>query len=255
MEQVVSERVLAVLEAARGTGRKAIIPDDRLSLAQAYAVQTAFFAGRKTDLAGWKIGLTGHAIRDAIGASEPVAGMLGPADILMRSFAAALTGGDHYVEAELVFEIAADLPASSAPFYRDDVAAATGALYIGMELVQSRFASSDLPLDLLVADNCMADRLVVGDKVAEGWDERFAALEVTLHGPGEERVHGSTAAVMGNPLDAVTWLANHLAGRGMALRGGQLVSSGTCTGATLVRPGDRVTADLAGLARATIEFC
>lgn len=249
-----SDPVLTSLGEARRTGRKAAVPDERLSLAQAYAVQAALFAARGVDLAGWKIGLTGQAIRDAMGAIEPVAGMLAPADILRGPVSAAIDGGEHYVEAELVLEIAADLPASSAPFGHGDVASVIGAVHVGIELVQSRFSSSDLPLDLLIADNCMADRLLVGDKVAEQWDERFADLGMTLHGPGGDIVHGSTAAVMGNPLDAVTWLANHLARRGTSLRRGQLVSSGTCTGATLVRPGDRVTADLAGIAGATIEF-
>lgn len=249
-----SDLVLTTLGEARRTGRKAPVPQECLSLAHAYTIQTALFAARGADLAGWKIGLTGQAIRDALGAVEPAAGMLAPADILRGPASIALNDSDHYVEAELIVEIAADLPASSASFDPDDVAAVIGAVHVGIELVQSRFASSDLPLDLLIADNCMADRLLVGDKVADQWNERFADLEMTLHGPGENIVHGTTAAVMGNPLDAVTWLANHLARRGMGLRQGQLVSSGTCTGATLVKPGDRVTADLAGGACATIEF-
>lgn len=249
-----SDLVLTSLAEVRRTGRKAAVPDERLSLAQAYAVQAALFAAKGVDLAGWKIGLTGQAIRDAMEAIEPAAGMLAPADILRGPVSIALDGGEHYVEAELVFEIAANLPVSSAPFGQGDVAAVIGAVHVGIELVQSRFASSDLPLALLIADNCMADRLLVGDKIADQWDTRFADMGMTLHGPGANIVLGSTAAVMGNPLDAVTWLANHLAGRGMSLRQGQLVSSGSCTGATLVKPGDRVTADLAGVASATIEF-
>lgn len=249
-----SDLVLTILDKARRSGCKAALPNGRLSLAQAYAVQAALFAAGGADLAGWKIGLTGQAIRDAMGAVEPAAGMLASADILRGPASATLDGDEHYVEAELVFEIAADLLPSSAPFSHGDVVAVIGAVHVGIELVQSRFVSSDLPLDLLIADNCMADRLLVGDKVADHWDDRFADLGMTLYGPGEGIVHGSTAAVMGNPLDAVTWLANHLARRGMGLRQGQLVSSGTCTGATLVKPGDRVTADLAGGACATIEF-
>ena len=127
-------------------------------------------------------------------------------------------------------------------------------LHVGIELVTSRFASTDLPLGLLVADNCMADRLLVGDRVATGWEDRFADMAMRLCGPGDAITRGATSAVMGNPLLAIVWLANWLAEQGMALEAGQFVSSGTCTGVTAVAPGDRVSVDLSCLGGAGVEF-
>ncbi|MDO7835523.1 fumarylacetoacetate hydrolase family protein [Sphingobium sp. HBC34] len=245
--------IAAALDMARRTGNPVPLTPD-MALDRAYRVQANAFADRRQPIAGWKIGLTGEGIRIALGADAPAAGRLAQADIL-RSPAVALIGpGDYYVEAELLFSMSRALPPQDAPFTPDQVAAAVGALHAGIELVTSRFESDDLPLGLLVADNCMADRLLVGDKVADGWDDRFANMAVTLDGPGNQSARGSTAAVMGSPLLAVTWLANWLAGQGLLLDAGQIVSSGTCTGVTLVMPGDRVVVDMGGLGGAAMEF-
>lgn len=240
---------------ARARPEGVALPEE-LGLTDAYRVQADAFAQRAQALAGWKIGVTGTGIRQALGAEEPTAGRLAISDIV-RAPVSAITIGDAretYVEGELVFEMARALLPQDAPFSPEQVAQATGALHVGIEIVTSRFVHDDLPLGLLIADNCMADRLFIGDRIADGWDDRFAALPVVLSGPGAHRREGATADVFGNPLLAVTWLANWLAGQGLALEPGQWVSSGTCTGVTPVKAGDRVSVDLGGLGSATVEF-
>lgn len=244
--------IASALAMAHRTGRPTPLGAD-MALDRAYRVQDAAFAHRGEPLGGWKIGLTGEGIRIALGAKEPAAGRLAHADILHGPAVAVLGSGDYYVEGELLFEIGGTLNRGAQPYSVSDVAEVVSGLYAGIELVTSRFESDDLPLGLLVADNVMADRLLVGDRIADAWDDRFAAMPVTLTGPGHQSTQGSTSAVMGNPLVAVTWLANWLAGQGLALEAGQIVSSGTCTGVTHVMPGDRVAFDLGGLGGAALE--
>lgn len=220
----------------------------------AYVAQAVLFAERGVPLAGWKIGLTGEGIRTALGTDSPAAGRLAQADIVRSPAVVAIGSGEFYVEGELIFEMGVRLSAAASPFTPAQVADAVAGLHVGIELVTSRFESTDLPLGVLIADNCMADRLLVGDKVARGWEDRFADMAMTLRGPGDALTRGTTAAVMGNPLLAVTWLANWLAERGMTLEPGQFVSSGTCTGVTAVAPGDHISVDLAGLGGAAVEF-
>lgn len=245
--------IASALATARRTGQLTPLAAD-LPVDRAYRVQDDSFAQRGVALGGWKIGLTGEGGRIALGAREPAAGRLAREDILRGPTIAALGPGDHYVEGELLFEIGRTLVPQDTPFAQAQVADAVVALHAGIELVTSRFESDDLPLGLLIADTVMADRLLVGDRLADGWDDRFAEMPVTLDGPGPQSTQGSTRAVMGNPLVAVTWLANWLAARGQALEAGQIVSSGTCTGVTLVMPGDRVALDIGGLGGAAIEF-
>ena len=254
IEIVVAMMVTSAIRDARLSGKRCAPIDAKIDLPQAYAIQASIFAEVAQPIAGWKIGLTGDAPRKAKGADAPAAGRLAQADILSSPALAPISTGDHYVEAELVVRFGTALPASDAPFTAAQVAAAIDAVHVGIELVTSRFAPDDLPLGLLIADNCMADRLVIGDKIADGWQVQFADMVMTLNGPGDESRDGTTAAVMGDPLQAITWLANWLADNDLALEAGQWVSSGTCTGVKPVAAGDRVCAELAGLGRATVEF-
>ena len=241
------------LREARESALLAPVPDFDIAPESGYAVQAALFGDGA--VAAWKIGLTGSGIRAAMGAAEPAAGRL-TADAIVRSPATLPVDddGEYYVEGELVIEIARDLPDAGRPYTKEEVATAIGAVHAGIEVVTSRFASSDLPLGLLLADNCMAHRLVIGNRIADGWEERFATHPALLAGPGDAAAQGCTSNVMGNPLIAVTWLANWLIRSGSALRAGQWVSSGTATGVTPVNAGDRIDFGLPGLGNAQVNF-
>lgn len=253
-EIVVAMMVMSAIRDARLSGKRFTPSNAMIDLTQAYAIQASIFADSGQPIVGWKIGLTGDAPRAAMGADAPAAGRLAKANILSSPAVAPISTGDHYVEAELVVRLGTALPVADAPFTAEQVAAAIDAVHVGIELVTSRFAPDDLSLGLLIADNCMADRLVIGSKIADGWLTQFADMVMTLDGPGDDSRSGTTAAVMGDPLQAITWLANWLADNEMSLQAGQWVSSGTCTGVKPVAVGDRIIADLAGLGSAAVEF-
>jgi len=48
--------------------------------------------------------------------------------------------------------------------------------------------------------------------------------------------------VLGNPLNSLAWIANHLGSRGLALRAGDLVMSGSVSRLLPARAGDTVRA-------------
>ncbi len=62
---------------------------------------------------------------------------------------------------------------------------------------------------------------------------------------GRERYarDGEGRALLGDPLTALTWLANELSALGIGLRAGDWASCGTCMVPLEVLPGDRVVAD------------
>jgi len=51
---------------------------------------------------------------------------------------------------------------------------------------------------------------------------------------------GAAAAVMGNPLNAVTWLVNKLSEFGVGIKKGEIILSGSLTAAVDVRENDVV---------------
>jgi 2-keto-4-pentenoate hydratase len=132
-----------------------------------------------------------------------------------------------------------------------EVESAIGAIYAAIELCTSRYIDDEVDAPALVADNAFAYRLVLGRTLALGWSPMFQSMAVTLDCGSARLIGGSTAAVMGNPIEALTWLANWLSSRGEGLKRGQVIATGSCTGITQVRPGETVRALFAGAEGAT----
>jgi 2-keto-4-pentenoate hydratase len=59
---------------------------------------------------------------------------------------------------------------------------------------------------------------------------------------------------LGDPRIALTWLANHLSKRGIGLKAGDIVTTGTCITPLPIAPGDRVIAEFLGLGQVTVAF-
>ena len=226
------------------------------TLEQAYAIQRRIAERNRMPVMAWKLGLTGAGPRKAFNAAEPVVGRLPASAIYSGRSSIHHPGGEMFAEAELVFEMGRDLPVQEQPYSRDDLCRAVTGVYAGIEIVRTRFESSDLTLPRLVADNVMAHGLLWGKKLADGWEERFGDMPVSLIRNSDAPVEGSTARVMADPLDALVWLANWLRQHeGYALKREQLIASGTCTGATDIFPGDTISVCFDGseAARVTLE--
>jgi 2-oxo-3-hexenedioate decarboxylase/2-keto-4-pentenoate hydratase len=71
---------------------------------------------------------------------------------------------------------------------------------------------------------------------------------------GVEAGRGSGTDVLGGPLNALAWLANHLAARGPGLRAGEFVSTGSVVQTQWIARGDRVEIEIEGLGRCAARF-
>lgn len=245
----------ALLAAAQEREAAIPCPSIRLGLDEAYAIQRSVNAANRMPVMVWKLGLTGRSGREAMGAHEPIVGRLPASAIWSDRSEIDFVEPEMFAEAELVFEMGTDLPVQDRPYTRSDLCAALKGVYAGIEICRTRFATSDLPLDLLVADNAMAYGLVLGSKLADGWDDRFADMPVDLTRNASAPVSGSTALVLDNPLDALVWLANWLREHeGCSLTREQLVASGSCTGVTDIFARDTISAKFAGVERARVTL-
>ncbi len=230
-----------------------LIPRD---LNEAYEIQSAVALSRPMPNAGFKLGLTNEEAQRAADTFAPIVGRLGSLDI-RRSQAKIELPENHLriVEAEVIFELGNDLPPGHAPFSEQRVRASVSRAFAGIELCNTRFEESvEASLAYVVADNSNADLIVVGDALAEADLGSLSDLAVTLRCRGKPDIQGSTQKVLGNPVRAVTWLANWLARRGEGLKRGQLVSSGSCTGMTRVAVDDLVVATFGSGAQVCVEL-
>jgi len=225
-------------------------------LNEAYEIQSAVAQLRHTPIAGFKLGLTNEAAQRAADTFAPIVGRLGSLDV-RRSDAQIALPEKHLriVEAEVIFELGSDLPAGYAPYTEQRVKGSLSRAFAGIELCNTRFEDSfDPPLACVVADNSNADLIVVGDALTEQDLGALGNLSVTLQRRGQPDIKGSTQYVLGNPLRAVTWLANWMARRGEGLKRGQLISSGSCTGMTPVAADEAVVATFGAGAQVRIEL-
>lgn len=237
--------------------RGAVLPvppePDRLSdLARGYAVQDALDAlirARGAQPIGWKIGGTNAAARQRLGLGEPFFGRLYDA-VTEASPAAfpALPGFFRVLEAEIGLRLARDLPPEEAPFDAGRIAAATAALLPAIEIVGSRlepWAEAGAPF--IAADNGAHGCWIHGPALEDwsGFDPMEG--EVTLSVEGGEEVTGAGRNVDGGPFGAAAWLANALAARGLGLRAGDYVTTGTVTTPVPVGAGQVARADFGRL--------
>jgi 2-keto-4-pentenoate hydratase len=218
---------------------------------EAYAIQDAFVALRARKLgaiAGYKIALTSAQMQRFVGVDTPQAGMMF-ASTLHRS-PARIRAADYVrllVEFEVAVQIGEDLPAADKPFLRERVARSVGAVMPGMEIADDRDADYKQlcrhPLDL-IADNAWNEGAVLGVPVTAWSDIDLAALRGVATINGIKVGEGRGADCMGHPLDALVWLANHLAAVGRGLMRGDVVITGSIITSKFVKPGDRVRFEL-----------
>jgi 2-keto-4-pentenoate hydratase len=209
------------------------LPD---TLSEAYDVQDMVAQLRKDTVCGWKLGCTSSRIQKLFGVTEPIAGRIYSRD-LHRSPAVLrrIRSDKLLVEGEFAFRMQRSLLPRNRQYPREEVALAVATLHPAIEYVQSRVrAWSALNVRRTVADNAGSGALVIGEAVTD-WDpDTLPRQTVRLLLEGAEIASGAGADVMGNPLDCLVWLVNFLSVRGMTLRQGDIVTTGTCTGAPTV---------------------
>ncbi|MGH7279513.1 MAG: 2-keto-4-pentenoate hydratase [Candidatus Rokuibacteriota bacterium] len=226
-----------------------------LSVGDAYAVQDRLRArllARGERIVGWKAGFTSRAAQEMFGASEPVgafllgSGVFGSgAEVPCTRFVSLA------VEAEIAFVMHADLagPGVTPPRALLAVEGARPAL----ELIDVRHSGKAIATDV-VADGVYASALVLGGAVTP-----IAGMDLALEGlvyehNGAVAATSAAAEVLGSPLNSLAWIANHLATRGLGLRAGDVVMTGSVSRLLHPRAGDTVRATYTRLGSVSVRF-
>jgi len=218
---------------------------------EAYAIQSEFVGMRAAVLGqvtGYKIALTTPAMRAMVGLNDSIAGDMMEKTILRsRPDAIASVRAADYVrlivEFEIGVELAEDLPAIGAPYNRESVARSVAALMPALELADDRNADYKILPGralMLVADNAWNEGAVLGEPVREWRGIDLAALQGVASINGKNVGTGHGRDVMGHPLDALAWLANHLAARGLGLWRGDIVITGSLVTSKFPKAGDAI---------------
>jgi len=263
VSQETAARAAAALLEVRRTGERIDgLPEDLkpASLEEAYAIQAAYvpmildmYGGHRV---GHKVGATGPAPQQMLALEAPFRGIL-LSPFVHRS-PAELAAGDTFirvVESEFAFRLNDDLPAAAAPYDMAAVTAAIASMCISIEVVDLRYTTGMQAGGLqVIADNGGAGHWIEGppvdDWTAVDLDDHAVSLSIN----GEVVQEGSSANVLGNPLNSLAWLANDLCLAGDGLRAGDLVITGSCTAPTPADAGALAVADFGVLGQVSVRF-
>jgi 2-keto-4-pentenoate hydratase len=217
------------------------------TLEEGFLAQAALAPALEDRAVGWKLAATALPGQRHLKVDGPVPGRLFAARVLDDGAHVSMQGNRMLVaECEFVFTLADDLPPRAAPYLREEVMAAVASLHPGLELPDSRFEHFESAgAAQLAADNACAHWMVVGPATRAPWREvDLSTHETCLLINGKVVTRGRGADVLGDPRDALTWLANQHALLGEGLRAGQLITTGVTGQPCPIAAGDRVQADL-----------
>jgi 2-keto-4-pentenoate hydratase len=239
-----------------GRGLDALPPGLRPdNLDEGYAIQRALddLAG---PAAGWKIAATSKAGQEHLGASGPMVGRLYEAQRREPGSALSVSGMRmRSAEPEFAFVLAEDLaPRAEVPSL-EEVLAAVGSLVLAIEVPDSRFSDfTQVGVPSLAADSMCGGFFITGPSIADWRSLDLASQPARLLCAGREVSAGSGANVLGDPREALRWMAGEVLGRGWPLRAGDIVLTGASAPPVAVHAGDALEAVFDGLGSVEVEF-
>ena len=197
---------------------------------------------------GWKIGCTSHASQQVLKTGQPFAGriysVLGDgADLTTDQLPS-----EPFVEAEFAFRIGQQIAPTAPLVSRSELVASIATTLPALEVVGGRYTNMiGMSVSLLGADAGINTHLVLGEPNAEVDPARLIDAAAEMRVDDAVTGSGSGADVLGDPINALLWLAAQLHRRGIAIEPGQVITTGTATGLAHLPPGSSAKATLEGV--------
>ncbi len=231
------------------------------SLDEAYAIQEALRPLLESrglgPQVGWKIGCTTPVMQSYLKIDHPCAGTLYQATT--HRDRATLKADDFFqlgLECEIAVRLSADLDARADGHTKESVAVAVGGVMTSVEIVDHRFRDfAEVATPSLVADDFFSVGCVLGAERPLGGLGDLAALSggFGIDGAVPDEA-GMGDAILGHPLNALAWLADHVAARGARLRKGSVVTLGSVVKTIYPEAGTNIQAGFDRLPPVSLEI-
>jgi 2-keto-4-pentenoate hydratase len=205
---------------------------------------------------GHKIGCTTATMQAYLDIPQPAAG--GVFDSTVQHGNGRFRHADFVrpgVECELAVRLGRDLEARDAPFARSEVTAAVGSVMAAIEVVDDRYEDwASLGAIPLIADDFFGAGCVLGAECELREDLDFGAVSARMTVNEIEVGAGVGSDILGDPLTALTWLVDKMAGYGHSLRRGSFVLLGSLVQTQWVEQGDVVEVENVPFGKVTARF-
>jgi 2-keto-4-pentenoate hydratase len=155
-------------------------------------------------------------------------------------------------EAEVAFVLRADL--ADGDLGDEQILNAVDFAVAALEVVDSRISDWDITITDTVADNASSGLFILADKqlTLDEFTPRDVAMR--MYCDGTLVSEGSGAACLGDPLNALAWLARTAREYGDPLQAGQIILSGALGPMVPAPPGAHIRADVGPLGPVSATF-
>jgi 2-keto-4-pentenoate hydratase len=229
------------------------------TLAEGYDIQDQVhrLLGEKLGgIVGYKIGCTSDIMQSYLGIAHPCAGGTYANNVLASGASCPMSDFVRVgIECEIAVRLARDVEPSADPYVADSIADAVECYFPAIEIVDDRYVEwQTLGAPTLIADDFFASSIVLGKPVAASQMPDLRTMPGIALVNGKEVGRGTGADLMGSPLNALAWLANHMSAQGRSLRAGQTVMTGSIVQTVWMSVNDHVEVEFSGLGRAEVRF-
>lgn len=223
----------------------------------AYRVQQINIERRRAAgqrITGAKIGLTSKAVQQQLGVDQPDFGWLCDSMQIPNGGSVSMSElMQPKAEAEIAFTLSRDVDENMNGDIQK-IAAYIQCAVASIEIVGSRVKDWDIRIADTIADNASASHYVLGEMELPLKDIDLESARMTLNKNGMVASEGMGKACLGNPLNAVCWLADTMLEMGTPLKKGSIILAGALGPMLAVEAGDEVTASIDGLGTVSVSF-
>ncbi|HBH7918712.1 TPA: hypothetical protein KDX45_004690 [Vibrio parahaemolyticus] len=252
-------KAATLLIAARKQNKRIELPNslNPQTLEDGYKIQDKIVQDIHMTQKGWKVAITSDELMKRAGRQEPVSGPLFepwvyPEPHTVSHGAPTLYG----FEFEFAFKMAKDLPPRKQPYHRKEVLAAVDSLHLAIEPVGTRYIQGPVKSGVpqFAADHGGNYGFVYGPAIPNWQSIHLSEVTVTGYFNNQEVGRETGSNVMGDPVNSLIWLANHLPKRGYSLKAGEWVTTGAVVGPVPATAPVKVRGDFGVLGRVHVNF-
>lgn len=244
---------------ARFENKLITLPDELrpISIEEGYQIQDAIIAEIGLQQCGWKVAITNDELMLKADVNEPISGPLfekwiSSSPNIIQHGLPSLFG----FEFEFAFTMEKELNDKGEDYTLEECKNAVATLHPAIEIIGARYNNfpKGFQVQDIIADHCNNYSFVYGKAVPEWKKLNLADCEVVALFDNREINRNTGANVLGTPLNALTWLVNHLIKRGHHVKAGDWITTGAAIGPLPKSPPVNVTADFGNLGKVFVDY-
>ncbi len=221
---------------------------------EAYDIQAIAQDALGFERKGYALVGTSEESRRVLGLERPIYSEIPASALLAATKEFRLPTGTIGVQCELVFKMLRAYPEAGEPINLDTAADAVLDCRPAIGILGRRTRRVFVGDNAAIADFGLHVATICGDHTGTLSPADLAAIEITTFLFKQTVFAGTAASVMGNPLNAIVWLADRLSANGRQLQANDIVATGSCTAILQVWPGQHLAADFGRLGQVECIF-